>query len=143
MPEPADLEAGLVTYLKADADLAALLGVRVFGGELPAAETEHMPRKAIVLRASGGVSLTSESHVEHDTQRIDVLAFGETPREAARVLRMAALAMRRLRRSVHGGTLLHWANPASGPSSGREPQTEWPRHFQSFQVMHGLVAIEE
>lgn len=137
----ADPEAGLIAYLKADTALAALLAARVFAGELPPGETVQMPRKAIVLRASGGVSLTSESYAEHDTQRFDLFAFGETPKEAARVLRTAALAMRRLRRSVHAATLLHWANPAGGPSAGREPQTEWPRHFQSFQVMHALEEI--
>lgn len=137
----ADPEAGLTAYLKTDAELAALLAARVFAGELPPGETAQMPRKALVLRASGGVSLTGESHAEHDTQRFDVFAFGETPKEAARVLRTAALALRRLRRSVHAGTLLHWATPASGPSAGREPQTEWPRHFQSFQVLHALEEV--
>lgn len=137
----ADLEAGLVAYLKADVDVALLVATRVFGGELPAGQTAAMPRKAIVLRASGGVSLTGDSHVEHDSQRVDLFAFGETPHEAARVATTAALALRRLRRGVYGGVLIHWVNPASGRSSGREPQTEWPREFQSFQALHALEAI--
>ncbi|MDZ4306983.1 hypothetical protein, partial [Allopontixanthobacter sp.] len=67
--------------------------------------------------------------------------FGETPHEAARVMAAAALAMRRLRRSVHAGVLLHWAESAGGASAGREPQTEWPRQFQSFQVFHALETV--
>lgn len=137
----ADPEAGLMAYLKADPDLAALLGDYVFAGELPARVTAEMPRKALVIRASGGVSLTGDSFVETDTQRFDVFAFGRTPQEAATVLRTAELVLRRLRRSVHANALLHWAKPAGGSNAGREPQTEWPRHFQSFQVMHGLEEV--
>jgi len=143
MPEIADLEGGVVAYLKTGPFVTALTGTRIFGGELPAAETAAMPRHAIVVRASGGSSLTGESTNQHDTQRLDVFAFGPTPREAARVMRAAAYHLRGLTRSVHGGVLLHWAVPASGSLAGREPETEWPRQFQSFQVMHGLLTIEE
>jgi hypothetical protein len=143
MSEPADLEGGVVAYLKSDLVTATVTEGRVFGGELPASETASMPRTAIVVRASGGVSLTGESKLEHDTQRVDVFAFGATPRAAAAAMRAANLALRRLERSVHAGCLIHWANAASGSLAGREPVTEWPRQFQSFQVMHGLVAIEE
>lgn len=139
----ADLVGGVVVYLKTPAVLHTLLAGRVFGGELPPAETALMPRKALVVKSSGGVSLTGGSFVEADTGRVDLFAFGETPIEAARVMREAALAMRRLRRSIHAGVLIHWANPAGGAIPGREPQTEWPREFQSFQVFHGLMSIEE
>lgn len=140
---PADPAAGLIAFLKADADTAALVEDRIFAAELPEEETAGRVRKALVIRASGGIQLLAGTFVNHETARFDVFAFGETPREAARVLSTAALALRQLRGSVHAGCLLHWANPASGPISGREPVTEWPRQFQSFQVMHGLVAIEE
>jgi hypothetical protein len=139
----ANIEAGLVAFLKADVATNAVTGGRIFGGEMPEAETASMPRTAIVVKASGGLQLMGDSYVEHDTQRVDVFAFGKTPSAAGAVMRTAALALRQLRRSVHGGVLLHWANSASGSIAGREPVTEWPRQFQSFQVMHGLVAIEE
>ncbi len=138
---PADLEGGLVAFLKADTVTAAATEGRIFGGELPEAEAASMPRTAIVLRASGGASLTGESKLEHDTQRVDVFAFGATPRAATAVMRAAALALRRLERSVHAGCLIHWVNAASGSIAGREPVTEWPRQFQSFQVMHGLFEV--
>jgi hypothetical protein len=138
----ANLEAGLVAFLRADAALAALVGTRVFGSELPPAETAAMPRRALVLRASGGVSLTGDSFLEHDTQRIDAFAFGATPLEAAQVMRAAAAALRNLRRSVHAGVLIHWVNSAGGSAAGREPTTEWPRQFQSFQVFFALNEVE-
>lgn len=143
MSKPADLEGGLVAYLKADIVTAAATAGRIFGGELPGSETASMPRTAIVLRASGGVSLTGESKLEHDTQRVDVFAFGATPRAAGAVMRAAFIALRRLERGVHAGCLIHWANSASGSIAGREPVTEWPRQFQSFQVMHSLYQVEE
>ena len=144
MPEIADLEGGLVAFLRADAFIAAMAGTWVYGGEFPDKPKSliaQMPRHAIVVKASGGVSLTGESFLEHDTQRVDVFAFGPTPREATRLMRAAFYALRGLRRSVHAGVLLHWANPASGSIAGREPVTEWPRQFQSFQVMHGLLEV--
>lgn len=141
MSEAADLEAGVRAYLLSDSALNALVEGRIFGGELPAAQTKFMPRRALVIKGSGGASLTGGSYVEHDTERLDLFAFGATPREAGLVMRPAALAMKRLKRSVHAGVLLHWARNAGGSSSGREPGTEWPRKFQSFQVHHGLVAV--
>lgn len=143
MSEAADLEGGLVAFLKADPVVVAITAGRVFGGELPGDETKFMPRAAIVLRASGGISLTGESTLEHDTQRVDVFAFGATPRGATAAMRAAALALRRLTRGVYDGVLIHWVNAASGSLAGREPVTEWPRQFQSFQVMHALNKIEE
>lgn len=141
MDEAADLEGALVAYLKTIAAVTALTAQRIFGGELPEAETASMPRAAIVIKASGGVSQTGDSYVETDTQRVDVFAFGVTPREAARVSREAGLALRRLDRSVHAGVLLHSASAASGSLSVREPEVNWPRHFQSFQVLHSLTSI--
>lgn len=137
----ADPVAGVVAYLKADAGMAALLGTRVFGGELPADEAQFMPRKALVVKPSGGISLTAGSHAEHDTGRFDLFGFGETPHEAARVADAGALAMKRLRRSVWAGTLLHWAQSAGGASSGREPGTEWPRSFRSYQLFYALEEV--
>jgi len=137
--EPSDLEAGLRAYLLDQASVTALVATRVFGGELPADETASMPRGAIVLKASGGVSLTGESELDHDTQRIDLFTFGATPREAATIMRTAALALRRLQRGIYANVAIHWVNPAGGSSPGREPGTEWPRHFQSFQALHGLT----
>lgn len=143
MSEPADLEGGLVAYLRGHAATNAVAGGRIFGGELHPDETAQMPRNAIVIRASGGVPLLGGTYVDHDTQRVDLFAFGKTPKAAGDVMRTAALALRDLRKSVHAGCLIHWANAASGSLAGREPVTEWPRQFQSFQVMHGLLKIEE
>ena len=82
MPDAvADPIGALVAFLLADSDVAAIAGTRGYGGELPPAEAKRMPRAAFVFRASGGTSLTSGSFVEADAQRLDLYAYGPTPRD--------------------------------------------------------------
>ncbi len=135
-----DIVAALVTVLKADGGVSALVGARVFGLELPGAEAANMPRKAVVLAPSGGASLAAGSYSEHDTQRIDAFAYGETLFEAHRVRTAVSDAFRALRRGKTGTTLIHWVEPAGGWASQRESKLEWPRAFQSFQVLYALEA---
>ena len=141
MADPADLIGGLVALLAADASIAALVAARVFGGELPAEEAEHMPRKALIVPPAGGISLTGGSYVEHDTSRVDLFGYGATQREANRVVDTAAIVMRRIQRSISAGVLIHWAQPAGGAMAGRDPTLGWPPAFQSFQVFHALEEV--
>lgn len=141
MPEAADPIAALVELLKADVAVAAVTGGRVTGGEVPAKEAKNMPRAALVVAASGGVSLTAGSFVEHDTSRVDLFGYGATPEEANRVLATAALALRRVKRALAAGVLVHWVSPAGGATGGRDATLAWPRAFQSFQVFHALQEV--
>lgn len=142
MPEAiADPVGAVVAMLLADADVAALVATRGFGGELPAAETDDMPRAAFVVKASGGVAMNGQGFAEYDTQRVDLHAFGRTPAEAAGLADLCALKLRRARRQVAAGTLVHWVQSAGGFSSGREPVTDWPRAWRSFQVCCALVKV--
>ncbi|MDR6708170.1 hypothetical protein J2X73_002541 [Novosphingobium sp. 1748] len=136
-----DPVAALVAALKADAGIAEQLGESVFGGELPMGEAASMPRKALVLKPSGGPSLTNGSNAAHDTQRIDVFAYGATPAEAAALMADVSLCLLWLQRAVWAQTLIHWVNSAGGYMSGREPDTDWPRVFKSFQVFHALQSV--
>lgn len=136
----ADIIAGLVTFLKADAPLTALVGARVFGLELPASEAKSMPRPTVVLQASGGSTLVEGSYVEHTAQRIDVFSYGETPFEAERVRRAVFDALKALQREVSAGVLIHWCDPAGGYANIRDPDTKWPINFQSFQAFHAETA---
>lgn len=136
----ADPIAAVVAYLLADSDVAAKVSTRGYGGELPPAETRLMPRPAFVVKASGGTPLTGASFAEADAQRIDIYAYGRTPNEAGQLSSLIMLKLRRLQRQLVGGVLLHWVNSAGGYTSGREPETEWPRAWRSFQVFFALVA---
>ena len=138
---PADPIGALVSVLLADSDIAAMAGARGFGGELPAAETKQMPRTAFVIKASGGAPLTSGSFAEAEAQRVDVYAYGATPLLASKLADLIALKLRRIERKVVAGTLIHWVKSAGGYSSGREPETDWPRAWRSFQVFFALVQV--
>lgn len=138
---PADPVAAVVAILLADADVAARVAARGFGGELPAGEAASMPRQCFVVRASGGPSLTGGSLAEADAQRVDLFAYAETPGLAGSLADLCALKLRRVRRQVAAQTLVHWVKNAGGYSQGREPVTEWPRAFRSFQIFHALRAV--
>jgi hypothetical protein len=58
----------LVAHLTADPQVSALVADRVFGGELPAEETQAMPRKAIVVRSSGGAQQLGQGYQQHGDQ---------------------------------------------------------------------------
>lgn len=142
MPDvPADPIGALVAAMLADVDVAAIVGTRGFGGELAPAETRLMPRSAFVLQASGGVSLSAGSFAEVDAQRVDLFAYGKTPALAGNLADLIALKLRRMERSTVNGTLIHWVKSAGGYSSGREPDTDWPRAWRSFQVLFALVKV--
>lgn len=142
MPDmPADPVGAIVAILLADADVAAIVGARGFGGELPASETPSMPRACFVVRASGGASLTAGSYAKHDALRVDLFTFGETPGAAGSLADLCSLRLRAVRRQVAAGTLVHSIKNAGGYSSGREPLTDWPRAFRSFQIYHALVSV--
>lgn len=131
-----DPNAALVALLAASAPVQALVGTRIYGGELPAAETGSMPRAAVVLQASGGPGLTGETYAELDVQRVDVFSYGATPAEAAEVQRACARALRQARRATWAGVLVHWVRSAGGFTSARDPDAAWPRAFQSFQMFY-------
>jgi hypothetical protein len=137
----ADPVEALKTILLADAGIADTVDARVFGGELPAAEAAHMPRAAVVLRPSGGTSLTAGSFARHDTQRIDLLAYGATSQEADALARRCHLLFIDLRRQVIAGCLIHWVDTAGGLSARRDRDAVWPFALQSFQIFHALEEV--
>lgn len=134
----ADPLAALIGWLRARPALsAAPLSGRIFAGALPPAEVPNMPRMAVVVRAAGGPE--SPRHLPIVVMRLDVMAYGRTHHEAAAAQWPVFDELRRLVRVTTGGTLLHAANPAGGPISGRDPDTEWPQLVTSWL----LTAAEE
>lgn len=136
VPDPI---GALVAFLKADADVAGEVGTRVFGGELPRGETASMPRKAIVLTPSGGGFIGS-GYQEYGDIRVDLHCYGETPKEANDVWRAVHPALKQLRRALQGPCLLHWARPAGGPLTLRDPDADWPFTLATYQILVAEVA---
>lgn len=137
----ADIIAAIVKRLEAAVDVAALADGRVFGGELPAEEAAHMPRAAVVIRPSGGASLTAGTFSRHDTQRFDLLAYSATAAEANRLARICRADLTALRRRVVAGCLIHWIERAGGFTAGRDKDAAWPIAFQSFQAFYALQEV--
>lgn len=130
-----DILAALVAHLKAQSGIASLAGTRVFALELPEAETVSMPRHALVLAPSGGFSPGYTTTLALDAMRIDAFSYGPTPFEAMKLRRAVRAGMKGISRVKSGTALIHWALPAGGFADERDPQTRWPRVFESFSVM--------
>lgn len=139
MTQIPDRITALVAILKADAAVAAEVGARVFGGELPEAETASMPRKAIVITHAGGVAAFGGGYQEYGDSRVDTRCYGTTPHEADEVWRAAHGALKQLRRTLQGDMLVHWARQAGGPIPLRDPDADWPSIFASWQVLASEV----
>lgn len=136
-----DPAVGIIAYLKADAAIAGLVASRVFGDEIPPSRAGGMPLKCIVVEPSGGTQTFGNAYQDYGDGRFDIFSYGETPFEAGRVQRTVYGAMKRLRRAVHGGVLLHWAKRDGGPLPLRDPDANWPYRFESYQVLTAEVTI--
>jgi hypothetical protein len=137
---PDALEA-LIVYLKADADVAAQVSARVFGSELPRDEVSSMPRKAVVVRRSGGGGFGDASYLAVGNPRFDVFNYGATPAEANEVQRATYAAMKSLARSVSNSTLLHDATLAGGAADLRLSTTDWPVSVEAWRILVSEIAV--
>jgi hypothetical protein len=133
----------IIDILKANAAVTTLVGTRVFGLELPRPEAASMPRKAIVIQASGGgvFRVGSSDYIKHSDQRIDIFSYGETPFEAQKVRREVVDVLKQAKRQVINGTLIQWINRAGGSLALRDPDTDWPVCFESFQLFFAETAV--
>lgn len=133
----------LISYLLAQSEVAALVGTRVFGMELPDVEATSMPRKCVLINSAGAAvfGMAARSEIPLDSRTKDVRCYGETPYEASRVYNAVNLALKRLRRRLVtppgglGAVLLYSATKIGGPAALREPETEWPVLFSSYNVL--------
>lgn len=145
--DPADPLLALIAFLKADSTIDDLTNGRVFGVELPEKDTatsfaiENMPIGAIVLRPSGGAQLIGNAYQRFGDGRVDVVCYGAKPRSARTLYLAAHGALKHLKRSTWAECVLHWARPAGGPLSLRDPDTEWPFTLSVWQVLANELAV--
>ena len=131
-----DAKGALIAHLKTDSALSALVGTRIYGDELPRADTDNMPRKAVVLTPSGGgMPPYAQATMQLEVQRYDVFCYGETLFQANAVRRAIHGALRAMQTVTISSVLLHWARPDGGTITGRDPVTDWPVVWNSWQVM--------
>lgn len=136
MSQITDAREAIITILKADVGVSALVGTRVFGDELPRVETDSMPRKAVVVASAGGTPPSyTTSTLLLEGQRFDVFCYGETLYQAEQVRQAVYGSLRAVERTVAASVLVHWARPAGGAMAGRDPGTEWPVKWNSWQIL--------
>lgn len=124
--------------LRACGDLSDLIDGRVYGGEVPGADADVMPRGCIVVaNAGGGGSGVGASDTRAWTRgRIDVRSYGETPAEAAAISVMAHLWLKQWTRRVANGVLIDTVEEGAGPISFRDPNTDWPMTIRTYLLLH-------
>jgi hypothetical protein len=131
IPDPI---AELVALLQADPDVSALTGANVFGGELTREAKQAMPIAAVVVAPSGGPGRRGYLRVRRG--RIDTICYGESLKQCSDLHAAVREVLENIRRS---GSIL-WAQTIADGTARREPHTEWPICFASYQVMSATDA---
>lgn len=134
-----DVLDAVVVELLADADVAALVGTRVFYASLPTPEVSAMPRKCVVVGSSGRVPMgTDNSYVDLARPRFDVKCYGEDQYEAKKVQVAVDAYMKALRpHNValdDGDVRLHNATVSGGPTNMVEQIGDWPFVWAAYGV---------
>jgi hypothetical protein len=132
-----DVIEAVVAYLKSDAGVAALVGTRVYGGELPRSQAATMPQGTVVVSPAGG-GLLGLSGNDYGDSRVDIDCYSTTPHQAYKLNLAVYDAMKAIRRRKQGTALLHWSRPSSTGATGRD--TDWPITVSSYQVLAAEVA---
>jgi len=127
-----DILAALLVYLETDVNVTAQVGTRIFAGELPRKEIDNMPRKAAVLRYSGGIE--NNSFVPLARPRVDITSYGATYFEAGEVDRAIYTALKAMDRETVDNVLLHGAALSGGPLMLKDPQAGWPYQWRSAVI---------
>ncbi len=107
---------------------------RVFGIQVPKIEAIKMPRKCIVVRASGQGG-GNQSFVRYQKPLIDVMCYGETSYEAELLRLEVNRFLKDFRRRMSEGYLLHSFDLVNGPIYLPESQTEWPYVLETWRCL--------
>ncbi len=136
----ANLHEAIVRILKEPQEIFDLIGddvtraVRVFGFQVPKVEAIKMPRKCIVVRASGQGG-QNQSFVRYQKPLIDVMCYGETSFEAELLRLEVNRFLKDFRRRTSEGFLLHSFDLVNGPIHLPESQTEWPYVLETWRCL--------
>lgn len=136
MTQITDSKAAVIAFLLADADVITQVADRVYGDELTRDESGNILGKSVVVSPSGGSPPSyTQGTLPVEAQRLDLICYGETGFEAEAVRRAVFGALKDIDRTKIAGVLIHWANPAGGVATGRDPDTDWPFKWDSWQVL--------
>jgi hypothetical protein len=132
-------------WLLDDSEINALVGGRIYAFELPDTEADDMPRKVILINDAGS-GLQDSSYRNIDWTLKDIRCHGETMYESTVVYDTVKAKLKALKRTLITGMVdaqlnplpdifLYSAVPVAGRFTSREPDTDWPTSFGTFNIM--------
>lgn len=140
---------GILMALKANSAIAALVGTRVYGEELPRnlivgdeeAGNDSIPQAIVVSSATGGFGLGQRSTIKVLPFRVDLKCYGETPYEARQVHYEVTSVLKRIIGKNFNGTRYYRFIPEIAAMYARDPDTDWPFVFSSYDVWASEFAV--
>jgi len=137
-PDPV---SGLVAFLAATSAVTDLTGNRIYGGEIAKAAVPQMPRASIVVSPAGGLGAFGGGWQEYGDRRFDVDCYAATEDSSHELYIEAHQALKQMEAHNRAGIRLHWARPAAGGNTGRDPRNDWPVTLSSWQVLASEIAV--
>ena len=144
MPDrPTYDNGGLRLYLLSLPEVTTIVGTRVWANEMPDAEARNMPRAAILVNSAGLGSrlLIGRSNIPIIARTKDIRCYGATLYESRRLFDVVHVALKALnRKRIVDPTndtppiLLYSAVSAGGVFTNREPESNWPVSFGTYDV---------
>jgi hypothetical protein len=126
----ADPISDIRTLLLADTAVAGLVDTRVFGGELPEAESAQMPRAAVVVSPAGGPGRPKFMKIRHT--RVDTICYGATLHDSWQLHLAVREALETLARPSGSVKAIEMSAEAA---NARDPVKQWPTCYASYRVL--------
>lgn len=127
---------GIKDFLEADATVAALVGTKIYGGELPNSEVANMPQDCVVIHLAGGGAAPriGASTIPISRPRYDFKCYGQTVLTAMQLYAAVHSALRCLTQQVINNTVLYAAIMEAGPVNLRDADGQWPFVFAVYTI---------
>lgn len=123
----------LMTYLSLDPEITSRVGTRIYGNEIPNSEADNMPRHLILVNPAG-TARVDRSRLNVALRLFDFRCYGPSMYESAYLFLLVARRLKLMERNLSEGVLLYDATQLTGRFTSREPDTEWPVSYGSFQI---------
>lgn len=127
LPDPI---ADIRTHLLADSAVAALVGTRVFGGELPQALATDTPPASVVVKPSGGVGRLKRMKTR--MIRVDTICYAATLHDSWALHLAVREALETMSRPTGSVKTIEMASEAA---NARDSAKQWPTCYASYSAL--------
>jgi len=125
--------AALIAYLSQNTDIVTDTAGRIYGNEMPNEQAAFMPRGLIVINSAGTARMTRD-RLNLGHKIFDVRCYHSSMYLSSMLFLSVAKHLKNLQRQLINGVLLYDASQITGRFTAREPDTEWPVSYGSFEV---------